>query len=64
MDSSLAKTYFELCCAPLLALSSKLLPLNSKGDLVPAVTAYSPTLGLASIISASLLPLTLVISVP
>ena len=54
--------FLELCLAPLLALSSKSLPKNSKGDLDPSVTVYVPVTGLASIISDNLLPLTLVIS--
>ena len=56
--------FLELCLAPLLALSSKLLPSNSKGDLVFSATVYVPTTGLASIRSDNLLPLTLVISLP
>ena len=54
--------FLELCLAPLLALSSKSLPKNSKGDLVLSATVYVPTTGLASIKSANLFPLTLVIS--
>ena len=54
--------FLELCLAPLLALSSKSLPKNSKGDLAPSATVYVPVTGLASIISDNLLPLTLVIS--
>ena len=64
MDSSEAKIYLALCCAPLFPLSSKFLPKNSKGERVPAATVYSETLGLASIKSVFLFPLTLGISVP
>ena len=56
--------FLELCLAPLLELSSKSLPKNSKGDLAPSLTVYSPTTGLASTKSDNLFPLTFVISLP
>ena len=59
MDSSEARMFLELCC-PLV----NTLPENSNGDLAPAVTVYSLTLGLASMISVFLTPLIDAISVP
>ena len=56
--------FLELCLAPLLALSSKSLPKNSRGDLAPSTAVYVPVTGLTSIKSDNLLPLTLVISLP